>query len=78
MSDINKLFDQFPDYDVFTGKTKAPKRQKRSPRTVPPEPVVRSGSDYGDGFGKAIKTVKVKSASGSNVLTLFYFPILIL
>lgn len=97
MSDLNKLFDQFPDYDVFTGKTKAPKKRKRiqpnapvSPRKRPPErrpeaprsvyeePSPRPRTDYGDGFGKADKPVKIRSASGSNALTLFYFPILIL
>lgn len=80
MSDINKLFDTFPDYDVFTGKTKAPKKHTKKPtsKQPAPTPALKKTSDYGDGYGKAIKPVKVKSDSGDNFFTILFFPILII
>lgn len=101
MANINSLFDHFPDYDVFTGKTKKPDtpppqrdepeppQWNESPRgddTYPqrqrepfhPGQGRNLTSDYGDGFGKAQKLVTVKRKTGSNFLSLLYFPILIL
>ena len=43
-----------------------------------PAPVENLTSDYGDGFGKAQKLVTVKRKTGSNFLSLIYFPALIL
>lgn len=53
MADINDLFERFPDYDVFTGKT-----SNNTPKPAPP--VERPKNDYGDGYGKAVKPVKIK------------------
>ncbi len=86
MADINSLFDKFPDYDVFTGKTErkhpkasdAPKPRVQAP-DIPAQNIdSRSASDYGDGFGKAIKPVQIKRNKNNNFLSLFYFPILII
>ncbi|MBR2280524.1 MAG: hypothetical protein IJ903_06355 [Ruminococcus sp.] len=75
MASVNDLFEQFPDYDVFSGKTEPVKNKQPLPH---PEPVLRAGSDYGDGFGLADKPVKVKRTTGNNFLTVVFFPILIL
>ena len=95
MSDINKLFDRFPDYDVFSGKTKPAKKPrtasrrapvttvkngagtpvKRAPKKPAPSEPVR---DYGDGFGKAVKPVKVKSQAKGAFFSAVYFPLLII
>lgn len=91
MADINSLFEHFPDYDVFTGKTKkvdtpppqwddAPSRREHAPQREDAKPVPGRNltSDYGDGFGKAQKLVTVKRKTGSNFLSVIYFPALIL
>lgn len=92
MADINSLFEHFPDYDVFTGKTKkvdtpppqwddTPPRREQAPErqeAAAPVPVRNLTSDYGDGFGKAQKLVTVKRKTGNNFLSLIYFPALIL
>lgn len=87
MSDINKLFDRFPDYDVFSGKTKPPEKPRQNARRAPEAPVKRAPKkqphpepvrDYGDGFGKAVKPVKVKSQSKGAFFSALYFPILII
>ncbi len=71
MADINDLFERFPDYDVFTGKT-----SNNTPKPAPP--VERPKSDYGDGYGKAVKPVKIKNNTNNNFLTVLFFPFLIL
>lgn len=78
MPDINDLFEQFPDYDVFSGKTAPANRAKAKKSVKPQEPEPRSNTDYGDGFGKADKPVRIKRNSGGNFLTVFFFPVLIL
>lgn len=77
MADINELFDKYPDYDVFSGKTN---RQKPVPASTPvTSSDVRSVTDYGDGFGIADKPVKNrKKPSGRNIITVLFFPILII
>lgn len=72
MAEINELFNRFPDYDNFTGKTK-PSPIKNTLQTQP-----RPANDYGDGFGKADKPVKVDNNTGNNFLSVVFFPLLIL
>ena len=75
MPDINELFEQLPDYDVFSGKT-TPAKPKRSERVQKNASAVveRDKSDYGDGFGVYV----VKKQYIRNYLTVFFFPITLL
>ena len=87
MTDLNDLFEEFPDYDVFTDSTAPPNRpQRRRPHPKHPAQRVprseifeqrRSQSrvlDYGDGFGEYIE----RKTKLSNFTTLFFFPFIIL
>lgn len=74
MPDINDLFNRFPDYDVFTGKTTPPKKRRvRRTQPVPaPQPMPqRSPTDYGDDYGK----YKEKKRTRGNYMTVFFFPL---
>lgn len=84
MANINDLFNKFPDYDVFSGKTAYPKRNPR-PKIKPDinpeidfETDTREKTDYGDRFGVADKPVTVNNNTGNNFLTVLFFPVLIL
>jgi hypothetical protein len=78
MPGINELFNQFPDYDVFTDKTipsNNPPARRRPPQAPPrhnPQPV--KNTDYRDGYGlyREHKTAK------NNYMTVFFFPLSIL
>lgn len=72
MPDINQLFDKFPDYDVFTGKT-TPAKKRRVRKATAPAPQ-NNGHDYRDGYG----IVKERRAVRSNFATVFFFPVVIM
>ncbi|MCH5304168.1 MAG: hypothetical protein J1E41_04835 [Ruminococcus sp.] len=78
MPDINDLFEQFPDYDVFSGKTTPIQKVKKRKAVQKKMPEPRSNTDYGDGFEKSDKPSKVKKRRVSNFMTLFFFPVLII
>ncbi|MBQ5399389.1 MAG: hypothetical protein IIU14_08170 [Ruminococcus sp.] len=74
MPNINQLFDSFPDYDVFTGRSTPPKKRRVRKRAVSvnAEEPIRPATDYGDGFGKIRDTSK--RTPRQNYLTVFFFP----
>ena len=72
MSGLNDMFNEFPDYDVFTGETEPVKKRRRKPKPIREN--TRDPEDYGDGFGIYVE----RKEYTRNFITVFYFLILIL
>ncbi len=81
MSNINDLFEAFPDYNVFDDSTKASQKASESTADKPkPKKSTkkniqgRADDDYGDDFG----IYRVEKRIQRNFTTIFYFPFLFL
>ncbi|MGN1130653.1 MAG: hypothetical protein ACI4Q8_04815, partial [Ruminococcus sp.] len=81
MSNINDLFETFPDYNVFDDSTNAsPKVSKSTADKSKPKKSTkmniqsRADDDYGDDFG----IYRVEKRIQRNFTTIFYFPFLFL